>query len=439
MRLELICPAAEDSARLQNLAMAILAGLTPEGVEISFKDDTLQRLDPERDLDFKADLAALTVSTKTADRAYGLADTYRRHGVKVVLGGIHPTVLPEEALQHSDAVVMGEAEGLWPQVLQDVQQGQLKPIYKHHTIPSFNQAASGPRRDLFRSKRYIPVEVIQASRGCPFDCEFCSVTPLFGRQHRLREMADLLKEIQSLSRKWIMFADDNILGCPAYARQFFQALVPLKLTWFGQASLHGLENVENVKLMAASGCKALFIGFESLNPQNLAECGKKQNHPERYRDIVHLLHDHGIGVWASFVFGLDHDNEACFERTVEFAIKSRLIMASFALLTPYPGTRLYHRLRSEGRLLDEQWWLRPNRDDFPLFRPRHLTLEQLYAGWQWAWKEFYSGPAMLQRFWGAPLTSLFSLVSYWPLNWHQRRLTREKIIGGDKFCIRDRR
>jgi radical SAM superfamily enzyme YgiQ (UPF0313 family) len=437
LRVELVCPAAEDSAPLRSLAMALLAGLTPPGITLSFKDDILQRLNPETDLDFGADLAAITVSTKTAARAYELAASYRRRGVRVVLGGIHPTALPDEALEHADAVVVGEAEGLWERLLEDSTHSRLQRVYRHDTLPDFRRPPR-PRRDIFRSRRYVPVHTVQASRGCPFACEFCSVTPFYGRVLRLREIGDLVQEIEELDRRWVMFSDDNILARPAHARELFRALAPLRLTWFGQASLQGLDDEENLRLLRASGCRALFVGLESVNPKSLKSCGKVQNDPARYLEIISRLHDHGIAVWASFVFGLDDDDADVFARTVEFALEARVFLALFALLTPYPGTRLYARLLEEERLLEPRWWLRPQREDYPLFRPRRMTPEQLHEGWRWAWREFYSGAAILRRLGRSSTLSLFSLLSFLPLNLHQRRLTEDKILGGNKFFLRDR-
>jgi radical SAM superfamily enzyme YgiQ (UPF0313 family) len=435
VKIELVVPAAEDSARLRSLAMAILAGLTPPGHALQLRDDTVRRLDA-RDLDLGADLAAITATSKSVLRAYELADLYRRAGVRVVLGGIHPSAMPDEALQHADAVVCGEAEGLWERLLVDAAAGKLRSIYQHAELPDYRRPRR-PRRDIFRSRRYVPVHTLQASRGCPFDCEFCSVTPFFGREFRLRDVDDLVGEIEELDGRWLMFADDNILGRPAHSRKLLRELAPLKVRWFGQASLHGLEDEENLRLLARSGCQALFIGFESVNRESLRSCGKAQNHPERYLELTRRLHDHGIAVWASFVFGLDEDTPDIFDRTLELAVASGVIMALFAILTPYPGTRLHRRLAAEGRLLDPKWWLHPRPDDFPLFRPRGMTPEQLFEGWQRTWRDFYSGGSIARRLLGSGASSLFSALAFLPLNWHQWRLTHEKIVGGKKFFLRD--
>ena len=438
MRIELVCPAAEDSAHLRSLAIATLAALTPPDVQLSLRDDIVKKIDVEKDLDATADLAAITVSTKTARRAYELSAAYRRLGVKVVMGGIHPTAMPEEALEHCDAVVMGEAEGLWEQVVADARAGRLQRLYRHTVFPDF-RTPPWPRRAIFPAKGYVPVNTMQASRGCPFPCEFCSVTPFFGRKVRLRDPEDVAREMATLRKhpRWFMFADDNVLGYGERSRALFRALEPLKVTWFGQASLQGMQDDETVRLMAESGCRAVFVGFESVSRDALVACGKKQNNPQRYIDTVRRLHDHGIAVWGSFVFGFDEDTPDVFEATVEFGRKSGMLMALFAILTPYPGTRLFERLKAEGRLFDERWWLHERRDGEPFFRPKQMSTEQLFEGWQAAWKGFYSGLSIASRFLHAPRTGFFATAAFLPMNLLQRKLTRDKILGGNRFFLRD--
>jgi radical SAM superfamily enzyme YgiQ (UPF0313 family) len=437
MRIDLVCPAAEDSANVRNLALATLAALTPAGVTLSLRDDTTRRLDPATDLDYTADLAALTVSTRTARRAYELAAAYRQRGVKVVMGGIHPTAVPEEALEHSDAVVCGEAEGLWEQVVADARAGCLQPIYRHQTLPEYRTPVV-PDRSIFPRKGYIPIHPVQASRGCPFSCEFCSVTPFFGRKTRLREPKHVAAEIEATGRRLFMFSDDNIVGFGEHSRELFRELKPLKIKWFGQASMQGMQDQATLKLMRDAGCRGLFVGFESVNRQALVACGKKQNLPEQYLETVKRLHDVGIGVWGAFVFGFDEDTKDVFAATAEFGIRAKLLMASYSVLTPYPGTPLYLRLKEEGRLLDERWWLKEQRDGFPVFRPKHMTPEELFEGWQSAWPMFYSASSIMRRASRALFASRVSLVGYFPVNLYQRRLTRHKILGGQKFFMRDR-
>ncbi len=437
MRVELVCPAAEDSAPVRNLALATLAALTPDGVELSLKDDTVKRLNPDTDLDFGADLAAFTVSTRTAMRAYELADIYRQRGVKVVMGGIHPTAVPDEALGHADAVVVGEAEGLWEQLIADMRAGRLQPIYRHESLPEFRTPPVADR-SIFPRRGYVPVQMVQTSRGCPFPCEFCSVPPFFGRKTRQRDPQHVAAEIKSMGSRRVLFSDDNIAGFGHHSRELFRALEPLKITWVGQASLQGMQDPETLKLMAKSGCRGVFVGFETVNREALIACGKKQNRPDDYLETVKRLHDLGIGVWAAFVFGFDEDTLGVFDDTVDFAIKAKVLMASFSVLTPYPGTPLYTRLKQEGRLLDEKWWLTDQRDGWPVFRPKQMTVEQLFEGWQSVWPKFYGGRSIMHRASRALWTSPLMFFAYFPINLYQRKLTREKIIGGNKFFMRDR-
>ena len=425
MRIELVSPSAADSARLTPLALATLAALSPPDVEVEFSDDQIRPVDLNNG--FRgADLVAISVLSKTAQRAYQIADACREKGTKVVLGGIHPTVLPEEASAHADAVVIGEAEDLWPRVMADFQTGRLQRFYRQDRAADMNSSPI-PRREIFNAhyRSYIPMDVVQTTRGCPFFCEFCTVHSTFGNRFRMREMDKVVGEIQGLTRWGILFADDNVIGDAPYFRKLFTALEPLKLKWVGQASLAGLNDEENLKVLRKSGCKGLFIGFESLSPQ-LKTIGKPQNHPERYGEVIRKLHDHGIITYASFVFGFDFDDPSVFERTVEFAVANKIIMAQFVMLTPYPGTRLYSRLQAEGRLLRDQWWLAPNQEVLaPHYRPKLMEPEQLREGWKWVWKEFYNFSSIRKRmgFWPA----LYPYLAYLPLNLRQHFFARHKI------------
>lgn len=427
MRIELISPAAEDSARLTPLALATLAALTPPRVEVTFSDDQIRPIRIPEDLK-DVDLVAISVLSKTVHRAYQIADAYRQWGVKVVLGGIHPTTMPEEASAHADAVVIGEAEGIWPRLLQDFEAGRLQRLYHQDGLVDLDQSPI-PRREIFKPYRlrYSPVDVVQTTRGCPYHCDFCTVNPVFGSRYRMREVGSVVAEIESLKRPGLLFADDNVIGNVPYFRRLFTALAPLKLKWIGEASLAGLEDEENLKILQHSGCMALFIGFESLSPE-LKEVGKTQNHPDRYAEVVQRLHDHGIIAYAAFMFGFDFDDPSVFERTVEFAMANKILLAQFAILTPYPGTRLYARLRAEGRLLREKWWLEPNQEILaPHFRPKLMQPEQLREGWKWAWREFYSLSSIWRRknLW----SSLHSNLLYFPLNLRQRHFALHKICA----------
>ena len=427
MRIEFISAAAEDSARLTPLALATLAALTPPDIDVGFSDDQIHPIDLNDGFQ-GADLVAISVMSKTAYRAYQIADACRKKGIKVVLGGIHPTVLPEEASAHADVVVVGEAEILWPHVIADFQANRLQRFYRQDGVVDMNHSPV-PQRGIFKShsRSYVPLDVVQTTRGCPFDCDFCTVNPVFGSRFRMREIEKVVAEVQGLTRWGILFADDNVIGNVPYFQKLFTALEPLKLRWIGEASLAGLDNEQNLKILQKSGCKALFIGFESLSPQ-LKTIGKPQNNPARYGEVIRKLHDHGIIAYAAFIFGFDFDDPSVFERTVEFAIANKVILAQFAILTPYPGTRLYTRLQAEGRLLQDKWWLVPNQEILaPHFRPQLMEPEQLREGWKWAWREFYSFSSIWKRkdFWPA----LHPYLAYLPFNLRQRHFARHKICA----------
>ncbi len=426
MQIELIATASEDSAYLPRLGLGVLAAATPAHHEVIYTDDLVKPFDLEHDVK-DVDLVGISVDSKTARRSYAIAAAYRRRGVPVVLGGIHPTALPEEALSYADSVVLSEAEDLWPQLVADFERGALKPRYQG-PLPELG-GRSRPRRDLFRSRKYVPFQVVQTMRGCPYPCEFCSVSTANGSTMRFRPADDVLGELETLG-KLIMFADDNVMIHRKYSADLFRRMAPLQKHWIGQCSLAAVKRIENVKLMAESGCKALFIGFESIDEETVRYTGKRQNRPSQYREVLDMLHEHGISTWGSFVFGFDTDDAEVFDRTVEFAIEMQLTMALFAVLTPYPGTRLYRRLHGEGRLTDERWWLRRSHDaESPYFIPSKMSRETLHEGWVRAWKRFYSASSILKRWTIRRHSSWIQTLGFLPLNLMQNRLAHLKIAA----------
>lgn len=429
MQIELIATASEDSAYLPRLGLGILAALTPPEDEVIYTDDLVRPFDVSRDVK-PVDLVGISVDSKTARRSYEIASAYREQGVRVVLGGIHPTAVPDEAARFADAVVIGEAEDLWPAVLVDFKRGELKPRYSG-AMPDLGKRPPA-RRDLFRSRKYIPFQVVQTMRGCPYPCEFCSVSTANGTTMRFRPVDEVLAELRSLGRL-ILFADDNVMIHRKYSAELFNRMGELNKHWIGQCSLAAVKRIENVRLMAESGCKALFIGFESIDEGTLQHTGKRQNRPSQYREVLDMLHEHGISTWGSFVFGFDTDDREVFDRTVEFGIEMQLTMALFAMLTPYPGTKLYRRLLAEGRLTDPEWWLRGDHDaGSPYFVPARLSREELREGWQRAWQRFYAPGSIWKRWTVRSRSSWIQSLGYVPLNLMQNRLVKHKIIGGSQ-------
>jgi radical SAM superfamily enzyme YgiQ (UPF0313 family) len=317
--------------------------------------------------------------------------------VPVIMGGYHPTFLPDEALQFADAVLIGDADGLWEQVVQDARAGRLRRVYRQPGYPALTGLK--PDRRIFRDKRYAPAALVQYGRGCRFACEFCSIHAFYGSNLRQRPVAEVVAEIEATQRRHIFLVDDNIFVDVPKAKALFRALIPLKIRWSCQVSIDVAQDDELLKLMEQSGCTTAVIGFESLDEHNLAQMKKKWNlrHGD-YATSAQKLRDHGIMIYGSFVFGYDYDTVDSFERSVEFAIRHNFYLANFNPLTPMPGAKLYERLRAEGRLIYERWWLA---HDYTYgqatFHPRGMTAEQLTAGCFRARKQFNAYGSILKR------------------------------------------
>lgn len=380
------------------LSLGILSALTPKDIEVSLHDERLEAL-PEGD---SPDLAAITVETFTARRAYQIADQYRKRGVPVVLGGYHPTFLPGEAAQHADAVVTGDAEGVWETVLSDARAGQLQPFYRGTGERPLADYAID--RGIFAGKRYNPIQLIQATRGCRFSCDFCSIRAFYPGTVRRRELSGLVEEIESLNRRQLFFfVDDNLFAEREHLLALLAAIRPLGIRWACQVSIDVARDETLLEKMAEAGCLLALIGFESLNAQNLRQMGKAWNRASGgYLEVVERFHKLGIAVYGTFVFGYDEDTTETIRACLDFALAARLELANFNPLTPMPGSRLYERLFSEGRLLFPTWWLDPAyRYGDPIFIPRKMTPEA-FAEEAFRLKEaFYTWPSMVRRFLGS--------------------------------------
>lgn len=382
-----------SSGAMEVLSAAILRSLTPPDVEMAFYDERITPIP----YDEPTDIVALTVDTFRARRAYQIAEQFRKRGVKVVMGGFHPTCMVDESSVFADAVVVGDAEGLWQQVIDDAKAGCLKQVYRQGTFPPLEN--SRPDRSIFKGLPYLPLILIQCSRGCKFNCSFCSIHGFYGTSMRLRPVKDVTDEIERLHAKHILFVDDNIFINAKWAKDLFQALIPLKVSWACQVSLDIAKDAAMLDLMRKSGCFAAFIGIESLNPDNLKLMNKSWNLKwADYDTSFRRMRDAGIMIWGSFIFGHDHDTPDSFGEAVEFSIRHKFALADFNPLMPMPGTRLYDELKHEGRLIFERWWLDPRyRYGEAVFRPRGMTAEQFTEGCFRARSQFGSYRSIVSR------------------------------------------
>jgi radical SAM superfamily enzyme YgiQ (UPF0313 family) len=376
------------------LVFALLRAATPPRIKTTLIDE---RIEPLEMVD--TDLVAISVETFTARRAYEIAALYRARGVPVVMGGQHPTLLPKEAGQHCDSVVIGDAEGQWERLIEDAENGVLKPVYNDGYRP---QRHDGVRfdRSIFEGKSYLPIHLVQVGSGCRYACEFCSIHAFYKESRAQRPAAEVAAEIATLSSgRLIFFVDDNLLWQREKFVELMKALIPLKRMWSCQISIDVARDDGLLDLMREAGCRLVLMGLESLNRDNLRKMHKNWNHVAgSYEEVVEKLHRRGIMIYGTFVFGYDEDMHSDFLATAEFARKNAFTIANFNPLTPYPGTDLYKRLEEEGGLLRAKWW---TDTDFkygdPVIRPRNMTPEELTEGPMAAREIFYSWPSILRR------------------------------------------
>ena len=381
--------------QMEALPAATLAGLTPKDVEVRFYDDRMEVIP----FGEATDLVAISVETYTARRAYQIASEFRKRKVPVVMGGFHATLCPDEVAQYAESVVCGEAESLWPRVIDDARHGRLEKFYRQSGRPSL--ADLKPDRSIFRGKNYLPIGLIESGRGCHFKCDFCAVQTVFGASQTRRPIDKIITELHSLKheRKLFFFVDDNITSNLAEAKEFFRALIPLGIRWVSQSSINAAHDEEFLELLARSGCQGVLIGFETLNPDNLKDMNKSFNLMRGgFEKALANLRRKRIRVYGTFIFGYDRDTPESFSPTVKFARDHSLYIAAFNHLTPFPGTPLYTRLQNEGRLLYERWWLDENYSYNRIpFQPRGMDPEVLRQNCLAARREFYSWPSIAQR------------------------------------------
>lgn len=437
MKILLVAPTALDARgqpirqrrlHLPGLTLPMLAAVTPAGADIRLVSETVE------DVPFDGgwDLVGLTGMGSGIVRAWQIGDAFRRRGVPVVIGGIAASLgRPEWTLEHADAVVIGEAEDLWPRVVADAAAGRLQQVYRMERPPSID-ALPVPRYDLMHRRNHGLWRPVQATRGCPFPCTFCSVTAFHSGRYRKRPVEQVVRDVRAARHhgtRYIAFIDDNIAVDFEYCTELWEALVPERIIWMSQSSLHIAERPDMLRLAHRSGCRLLSFGIESTTEDSLLGIEKKFNHPRQYADAVDTIRRHGIDVSTEMIIGLDGDDHSVFERTLRFLTEHRISVPRVHILTPVPGTPLYDALERDGRIL--------NRDfsrctgGYVTFRPKGLAPEELQLGYWRLYRELFSWRSILRRI-GANPASLgpYMRAVVWAVNLHYRGHIRRRITPG---------
>ncbi|MEM7308297.1 MAG: radical SAM protein [Planctomycetota bacterium] len=359
-----------------------VAALTPPDVNVRVVDESVEDVDP----DWIPDLVGITTLTHTAPHVYRVSQQYRDRGIPVVLGGVHVTMNPDEAEQHASSIVVGEAELSWPRLIDDFRRGELKPRYEPGLLADLD-ASPPANREHMRFRDYQIPNVMLTSKGCPFDCEFCTLVAVVDYKMRFRSVESVIEEIRNLPPGPLLFVDDNLYANKEYARELFRQLAPLKRKWTGEATWHITFDDETLTLAKKSGCLGLFVGFDAIGPQHMMR--KVAQDPQKtYVEAVRNMQRKGMAIVAAFVFGFDNDDPGVFSRTWEIIRQSQADLVNFSVLVPYPGTPMFERFEREGRIIERDWskYVTPN----VVYQPKNMTPEQLREGTQWIHNRFFS-------------------------------------------------
>jgi len=398
--------------------LTTLAALIPShfNAHVEILDEGIDVLNVED----QPDLVAISIITGTSERGYAIADAYRKRDVPVIIGGVHATLMPEEAKHHADAVVTGLAFETWPKLLQDFAEGKLQDFYREPPSMSLSGLPL-PRFDLIKPFSYITKTSIQATFGCPFKCDFCAVVAT-QKNYRHRPIAEVIAQLEKMSKRFVIFVDPSPIEDKRYIKELWRAMIPLKLKWGGLATVRIADDEELMDLAAASGCKGLLIGFETVITEGTKTINKPFNKVSKYHDVVKKLHDRGIGINGTFMFGLDTDGPDCFARTVDFVQEANIDLPRYAIYTPFPGTPVFKRLQDEGRILTTRWSLYDAQH--VVFKPKLLTEQQLYEGHIWAWEQTYSIRNMMKRVWHSGAPKIISSLTNVGYHYYANRLHR---------------
>jgi radical SAM superfamily enzyme YgiQ (UPF0313 family) len=406
LQIELICPRGplyrhrggiwKKTMRYAPLTLTTLASLVPAEIaaHVRITDEGVDEIDPDR---IEADLVGITAITGTAPRAYEIAARLRQRGIPVVIGGVHPTLMPEETMRHADSTVVGYAEESWPQLLRDFVAGRMAARYDQSPSLRLDNLPF-PQRQLYNSTLVNVAHTIEATRGCIFQCEFCVVPAAWGKPLQ-KPVSHVVADIRQMKAKRVIFLDRNLIADIPYAKELFTALIPLKIRWGGLATTTIAWDKELLDLAARSGCRGLLIGFESLNQESLKETKKGFNMKRSYHEVVHEIRDRGIAIMGCFVFGFDHDTLHTFDETVDFVMDSKMDLPRYAIAVPFPNTGLYKRLKKEGRITTENWELYDGQH--VVYEPRHMSAAELLENTRRAWKKTYSYSSIWKRLSGS--------------------------------------
>jgi radical SAM superfamily enzyme YgiQ (UPF0313 family) len=407
----------KQSLRYMPLTFPTLAALIPEEIDadVTCIDEGISDVDMHID----ADLIGMTVITGTAPRAYELAGQFRERAIPVVLGGPHVTLVPDDAQSHADSIVVGYAEQEWPRLLRDFVAGDLKTRYTQS--PGLDLAGSPlPDRSVLPQSKYLTSNVFEATRGCIHDCSFCVVPSAWGRKPLQKPVKEVVADIRRQRARRAIFVDLNMIADRKYAFRLFEALIPLKIQWYGLATTLLCNDLQLLDLVARSGCRGLLMGLESMSPENLRDSQKAFNNPDAYAQVVERLHERNISLQGCFVFGLDGDTPDVFMKTAQFAVDAKIDLPRFAIVTPFPGTGLYQQLESEGRILTRQWELYDGQH--VVFQPAQMSVEELQRGNETAWKVAYRWSNIARRLRKSPAAWPMALLTNFGYRYYAHRL-----------------
>jgi radical SAM superfamily enzyme YgiQ (UPF0313 family) len=438
MKIKLICPTPYDlnnklikikQATIPPLSILYIAGLTPKEHDIKIIDECVQSIDFDEPIDF----VGISSMTSTAKRAYEIADGFRKRNVKVIMGGIHASSVVKEALEHADTVVIGEADDSWNEVLQDTSNGKLKRTYTYKRKDPLDNLPH-PRFDLLDTTKYLhlpfrrsPIIPIQTARGCPFSCDFCTVSKFWGDKIRFRPVKDIVNEIAMSNADTVFFTDDNFVANPKRTLELCNALSHLKIKYLCQIDSLAFKYPDIIKALKKSGCFMVFVGLESINKKNLKDSNKGFNKPETYPKLIKILHRNKINIFASIILGFENDDTETAKETANFLIGQKVEMASFFRLTPFPDTRLFERLDAQGVLIDRKWWLTRDENVGELIKyPNnpHTSGELKNI----AMRRFFSWLSIIKRFFPFNLFKLDALPFNIVTHWKVKKLSRSTVL-----------